>query len=86
MTKFYCIIHIQGPPGYPGPKGDKGDRGDSVCYHNLFYIQLNVLILIEQLSTSTNSQQKYRKMRRRQDEHGMSDAPYIIQDMVSELF
>lgn len=27
--------------------------------------------------------QKYRKMRRRQDEHGMSDAPYLIPEIVS---
>lgn len=27
--------------------------------------------------------QKYRKMRRRQDEHGMSDAPFIMPDIVS---
>jgi hypothetical protein len=69
---------LKGPPGYPGSKGDKGDRGDAVSQ------QLKNPIKI--FLTRCFLPQKYRKMRRRQDEHGMSDAPYIIPDIVSNNF
>lgn len=69
---------LPGPPGYPGSKGDKGDRGDSVSSSEMTFAEGSI--------NQTTLSQKYRKMRRRQDEHGMSDAPYIIPEIVSSFF
>lgn len=89
QNSFILKNIYSGPPGYPGSKGDKGDRGDSVST-KCNYLATKRKCLKEsnlnKIITISLSTQKYRKMRRRQDEHGMSDAPYIIPEIVSSWF
>lgn len=68
---FACIT-FTGPPGYPGSKGDKGDRGDSV---SRFKGAERRQWIVNDFCSIHSCSQKYRKMRRRQEE-GMADAPH----------